>query len=895
MRITPTSIWRRITRGLSSLTNSRRADSEMQDELAHYLEQLVASNISAGMSPQDARRSAILEVGNQTNIREHVRASLWETTVSSAWGDMRYALRTLRRNPVFTIVIVAVIAVGIGAVTTIFSGVNAYLFKPLPGTTNGSRLLQIDRTKPGTTEGTQGSYAYYTYLRKNASSMSGVAAWSKVDLTISRENGGVTAYGNIVSDNYFSVLGARPYLGRFFLPGEEQSPGANALVVVSYDFWRAHLGADSSIVGTTVGVNGKPYTLIGVAAPEFHGVFTPIVTSAWVPLSMQPHVKPLRSLDGRTNWLWMYGRLADGVAEAQARAELHSLLSEYVRTADEPEWARAYTGVRTFVLTGLPDDAHKIMAAFLSVLLAASTLVLIIAGVNVAAMLSARAIARRHEMALRAALGAQRGRLVRQLVTETMVLFVGGAGLGVLLAWTATNALEQISLPNNVPFDISLPLDMRVLAFAVVISLVSGVLFGLLPALRAAQRDLQSQLRSDSVGSGRRRPIVSNVLVVGQLALSLVLLVSAGLLVRALQRGQNTSPGFDATGVSVAAFASEAWGYNREKAERFFADLRERLRAMPGVTAVSYTSTVPVTMEGNSTMITIDASPAMPAGALGAIKVGNNAVETDYFSALGIPLLEGRGISDADTRTAAPVVVINETLARKGWAGKSAVGRTLKMYDKDRLIVGVVRDSKYSTLTEPTTGYVYQPLQQEWRSDISLLVRGSQPADESIARAIVATVRELDKALPTPIVRSMPAAMSFSLVPQRVAAMIAGALGAVGLLLATVGLYGIIAYSVGQRRREIGIRMTLGAQRGDVQREVIRDGMRLASIGVVSGLALSVAASRLLISYLYGVSPMDGLTYGSVALLFVGVTLFANYLPARRASLADPMMVLRGE
>lgn len=893
--MTPTSIWRRLTRGLRSLANSGAADREMQDELTHYVEQLVASKVAKGMTPDNARRSAILEVGNQTNIRERVRASLWETTVSSAWGDMRYALRTLRRNPVFTLVVVTVIAVGIGAVTTIFSGVNAFLLKPLPGTANGSRLIQIDRTKPGTTESTQGSYAYFMHVRKNSVSMSGVAAWGKVDLTISREAGGVTAYGNVVSDNYFSVLGVKPFLGRFFLPGEDQSPGSHALVVVSHDFWRTHLGADSAVIGTTVGVNGKPYALIGVAAAEFHGVFAPIVTSAWVTLSMQPHIKPLRSLDGRTNWLWMYGRLAEGVEESQARTEIHTLLGAYVRDADEPEWARLYTGVRTFVLTGLPDDAHKIMAAFLAVLLAAATLVLIIAGVNVAAMLSARAIARRHEMALRAALGAQRGRLIRQLVTETMVLFLGGAGLGLLLAWTATNALEQISLPNSVPFDISLPLDVRVLVFAVVISLISGVLFGLLPALRAARHDLQSQLRSDSAGSGRRRPIVSNVLVVGQLALSLVLLVSAGLLVRALQRGQNTSPGFDATGVSVAKFTSESWGYSEEKAQRFFADLRERLAAVPGVSGVSYTATVPVTMEGNSTTITIDATPSLPVGTAGVITVGNNAIETDYFSVLGIPLIEGRAITDADTRTSAVVVVINETLARKGWPGATAVGRTLKLNDKLMTVVGVVRDAKYSTLTEPMTGFVYQALAQEWRSNMSLLVRSSRPDDVSVPRAIVAAVRELDRALPVPVVRSMPAAMSFSLIPQRVAAMIAGALGVVGLLLATVGLYGIIAYSVGQRRREIGIRMTLGAQRGDVQRGVIRDGMRLASVGVIGGLALSVAASRLLVSYLYGVSPMDGLTYGSVAVLFVGVTLFANYLPARRASMADPMVVLRGE
>lgn len=895
MRFTPRALWSRVSRASRSLTNSRTVDHELHDELTHYVEQLAAAKIAGGMEPNAAHRAAVLETGNLTNIREGVRASFWESAISSAFADLRFAFRTLRRNRIFAIVVVGVIAIGIGAMTTIFSGVNAYLFKPLPGTTQGSQLIQIDRTKPGTTEGTQGSFSYFTYLRKNAQTVSGVAAWSKVDLTISRRTGGVTAYGNIVSDNYFSVLGAKPALGRFFLPGEDANPGANALVVVSHDFWQTHLGADSAIVGQTIGVNGQPYTLIGVASPEFHGVFTPIVTSAWVPLSMQPHVKPMRSLDGMTNWLWVFARKAENATDTQTRAELQSLLASYISTAVEPEWGRSYKGIRTITLTGLPDDARKVMAAFLSVLMAASLLVLIIAGVNVAAMLSARAIARRHEMALRAALGAQRGRLVRQLVTETMVLFVGGAALGLTFAWLATRALEQISLPNNVPFQIMLPIDTRVIVFALLLSLGAGIVFGLLPALRAARRDLQTQLRSEGTGSGRRRPVVSNVLVVGQLALSLVLLVSAGLLVRALQRGSSTHPGFDAAHVSIASFTSEAWGYNETKAKQFFAELRERLESVPGISNVSYASLVPVTMESNNVQVITDPAAIRNGDKQTGTLAGINAVDADYFQLLRIQMVEGRAIDATDTRESAPVVVVNETLAKKGWPGASAVGRTLRMYDKQFTIVGVARDAKYSTLTENLAGYVYQPLSQQWRSDIALFVRGDNVADEVVAKTITGVVRQMDPALPVPMVRSLSAAMSFSLVPQRVAAMIAGSLGLVGLLLATVGLYGIVAYTVGQRRREIGIRMALGAARGDVQRTVLRDGMRLAVTGVVIGLAVSLAVSRLLTTYLYGVSPADAVTYGLVGSLFVAVTLFANFLPARRASLADPVVVLRGE
>jgi predicted permease len=365
------------------------------------------------------------------------------------------------------------------------------------------------------------------------------------------------------------------------------------------------------------------------------------------------------------------------------------------------------------------------------------------------------------------------------------------------------------------------------------------------------------------------------------------------LLVRALQRGSTTNPGFDASGVWVTKLSSETWGYNRDRAQHFFTELRERLLAAPGVAAVSYAATVPVTMEGGSTVVTLDGSSL--GGKLEPIKVGSNTIETDYFNVLRIPLLEGRTFRANDTEKAEHVVIINETLARKGWPGRTAVGHTLQLYEKTVTIVGVVRDAKYATFTEDATAFVYQPAAQQWRSDISLLVRSTRPGDETISRTIVNAVREIDRALPAPLVRSMATAMSFSLIPQRMAAMIAGSLGVVGLLLATVGLYGIVAYSVGQRRREIGIRMTLGAQRRDVERGVVRDGMRLAGIGVFVGLGVSVAASRLLIAYLYGVSPFDGLTYGAVAALFIVVTLFANYLPARRASLADPMLVLRGE
>lgn len=891
MRLTPRALWSRVSRALRSLTNSRAVDHELHDELTHYVEQLAAAKIAGGMEPRTAHRAAVLEVGNLTNIREGVRGSFWESAVNSALGDFRFSMRTLARNPVFAIVVVCVIAIGVGAVTTVFSAVNAYLLKPLPGAHDATRLLQIDRTKPATSEGTQASYAYYQHLRKNSVQFSGIAAWSKVDLTISRAGAGASAYGAIVSDNYFSVLGVQPALGRFFLPGEDQNPGAHPLVVVSHGFWRTNLNADSSLVGGTVGVNGQPYTLIGVAPAEFHGVFTPLETGAWVTLSMQPQLKPFRSLDGRTNWLWLYGRLAADVPVSRANAELRGLLATYASSADEPEWAREYLGIRTFPLTGLPDDAHRDMSAFLGMLLAASIAVLIIAGINVTAMLSARAIARRPELALRAALGAQRGRLVRQLVTETSALFFAGSVGGIALAFVATRLLEQLPLATGQALVIRLPVDMRVVIFALAVSAACSLLFGLLPAWRAVRNDLQETIKSNTRGSGRRRPIVSNVLVVGQLALSMMLLVCAGLLVRALQHGQLTNPGFTADGVAVASFATESWGYDATRSQAFYQQLRERLEALPGVNGVSYGGMIPVTRQGSRSEVAIDGVSGEP---LQSVMVGRDDVDVGYFDVMKIGVLEGRAFDASDRKGSPDVAVVNEAFAKRINATGSAVGRLVRMGQKQVMVVGVVKDTKYQSLDEALLPFLYRPLAQQWRSDQNVFVR-SGAGDIATAKALMAAVRELDGAIPVPKVLTMSAAMSFSLVPQRVAAIVAGTMGLAGLILATVGLYGIVAYATSQRRREIGIRMTLGAQRDEVMRSVLGGGMKLAATGVGLGLLLSFAGSRLLTAYLYGVSPLDLLTYGSVAAMFAAVTLLANYLPARRASLSDPMLVLREE
>ncbi|MEP6730799.1 MAG: ABC transporter permease [bacterium] len=894
--MTLTSVWRHLVRGVRRLARPAEADQDIADELQHFLDQATEGHVARGLTRDAARRAAQLEVGNLTGVRERVRASLWENAVTTLATDLRYSVRMLRHSPVFTVIVVLVISLGVGAVTTIFSAANALLLTPLHGTSDPARLVGIDRIESRGNGGMQASYPYYTVIRDRTRTLSGVAVWAKTNLTIAADGAGHTVYGNVVSGNYFSVLGVHPALGRFFLPEEDSVPLKYPVVVVSHDFWRVSLGGDSSAIGRMVRVNGTMFTLIGVTPKGFNGVFKPIVTSAWVPLMMQRIVRPPGSIldSSSVSWLWMFGRMKDDASADGVRQDLVAITAERIAEGVEPEWMRHNDGIRLIGLTGLPDDARKVMLEFMGVLFVVAALVLLIAGVNVAAMLSARAVARRHEMAIRVALGAARSRLVGQLLTETLVLFLLGALSGLGLAFVATRMLEHIPLPGGEPLVLELSPDIRVLGFALFVALFTGAVFGLSPALQAARYDINSRLRADSrSGSGRQR-IVSNALVVGQLALSLVLLVSAGLLLRALQRGQRVDPQFDMSGVTTSALKSASWGYDDTKSRAFSRTLRERIAALPGVTHVSYANALPLQWDNSNRYIRLDDAPVSARKNDGTTRIRSGIVDVDYFDVLKIPVMAGRVFAKSDDENAPRVAVVNETLARKHWPNGSAVGHTFEFDGKAMTIVGVAHDSKYATLTEETPELAYFAIAQEWPEEQTLMVRTTGAA-QPLASAIQSIVRSIDPGLPRPTVVSLKEATSSILLPQRVAAFATGTLGALGLLLATVGLYGIISYSVSRRSREIGVRMALGARASDVQRMVVAGGMRLAGVGVVIGLLLAVGASRLLVAYLYGVSPLDAPTFAATCVLFISVAFLASYLPARRAAAADPLVALRAD
>ena len=811
--------------------------------------------------------------------------------------EIKYALRLLRQAPMFTLVAGLVIALGIGAVTTIFSAANGLAFRPLPGATESDRLVEVHRADKNGQGSHSASYPYYRALRDRSQSLSGLAAWSMLALTVRTNDAeGTRALGNLVSGNYFEVLGVRPAAGRFFLAEEDRVPGARPVVVLSHAYWSRAFGSDPGVIGQSISLNSHPFTIVGVAPRGFHGVYAALSTDVWVPMMMQAEVRGTGDLlsSAGNSWLEVFGRRREGVGIDQVRAELAAATAAFAGK-DEPADLGRFSGVAIHPLGAVPAEANGPFLGFLALLLGASGLVLAIASVNVTGMLLARAAARRREILVRLSLGASRARIVRQLLIESATLFVLGSAGGILLAEWGTRALERIPIPIEVPVSLELTPDLRVLSFAVLTALLSGILFGLVPALQGTRLDLASPLRAETPGAGSKRSRTRNALVVGQISLSLLLLVAAGLFLRALDRGQRVDPGFDAEHVATASFDTRTYGYGEERARQFFADLRTRLAARPGVEAVSYARVLPLSGNRTGDEFRVDgAATSPPTEGDGIEPMLFAQVDADYFGVLHMPLLAGRGFEATDGPKSAGVVVVNDTFARRYFPKGGALGRTIHRGEDVLTIIGVARDAKVASLSESVEPFLYVPVAQSFSPEQNLMVRSAaDPA--AVAAMIRDEVRALDPGLPRAEVTPLSVITSLALLPQRVAAIVTGLLGLIGLLLAAVGLYGVIAYSVSQRGREIGVRMALGATTTNVVRMVLKEGVRFVAIGLAIGVALALAATWLMKPFLFGVSATDAATYLAVSAVLAGVAMLASYLPARRAAAADPMEVLRTE
>jgi predicted permease len=814
--------------------------------------------------------------------------------------DLRYAGRLLRRNPLFSLTAVLSLSIGIGANTTIFTIANALLFKTPSGVVEPGRLVDVGRSQDG--QGfDNGSYPNYLDIRARNTVFTGVSAYKigAEPMSLGGKDGAERIFGDMVSTNYFSILGTRPHIGRLFTLEDSEQAGAAPFAVLSHHFWRRRFNGDPAVVGRTIQVNGRPLTVVGVAPEGFHGT-TVLTTDIWVPITMVRELSPRRSASMLTSresvWLVMSARLKPGVSVQQAQAELANIGRALER---EFPVANRGKGLRVVASAPIPGNGAPV-AAFMAVLMGIVTLVLAIACANVAGVLLARASARRREIAVRLAIGAGRGRLIRQMLVESTILFLVGGVAGLALARVMTTALVSLLPTLPVPIDVSLPLDTRAIAFTLGLSLVAAVLSGLAPALSESKAEMVSALKADARG-GPERQRLRNAFVVGQVAFSIVLVVGAGLFVRALNHAADIDPGFDPHGVELAALDLSLAGYTQETGPGFARELIERVRDLPGVQTATLAAMVPLG-GGGMGLGGLSVPGVEPAKGQRLFDADWNVVTPGYFATMKMALAAGRDFTGADREGAPSVVIVNETAARRWWPNQDAVGKTLLQREfrpgapdaaRTLTVIAVARDTKYRDLGEPPRAFVYVPVEQQYVPRTTIIARSTQ--GQRLAADIRKLVASLNPNLPIVQSQTLEDYTALTLIPQRIAASVSGSLGIVGLLLAAIGIYGVTAYMVSSRTREIGVRVALGAQRGDVVRMVLRQGMRLALAGVAIGLTLAAGASRLIGSLLFGIGPTDPLAFGGSAVLFFLIGLIACYLPARRATAIDAMEALRYE
>jgi predicted permease len=859
----------------------RRYAREMEAERRFHLELEAMQHRHTGVESDEAEFVARRQFGNVTYFGEETRRMTTLRFLDALMQDLRYALRTLRKNPGFTMAAVLTLALGIGATTAVFSMVNALLLRPLP-VAEPEQLFVINEQRTGMTSTWMGQEQvpynrFLAYREGTREAFSGLAAQRQVAFSFrSGSEPAIAVPGALASGNYFDVLGIRPAIGRFFRADDEP------VAVLSHRFWKKHFSGDPDVIGRTIYLDSRPYAIAGVAPPGFSGTAALLAYDIWVPVKAA--LSPGRN--GSRSWVAPFGRLRAGVAPARAAAIVDAVAKRV--PPDEPQ--SHVRGALLEQMTPVPARARHDLTRFLGMLLVAAMLVLLIAGANIAGMLLARAVARQREIAVRLAIGAGRGRLVRQMLTESVLLFLLGGGGGVFLAiWLARLlAVWGPGLPTGAVLDLT-P-DARVLGFALALAAVTGTVFGLVPALRASHAELVPALK-DGAGRGSRSARGRSVFVAAQLALSVVLLVASGLFVRTLQSALAVNPGFDPDGVVVASIDLTPDVYDEARGRAFYASLVEHVRALPGIKSVGLSQHVLLSggAEGND----IESAEDGPRERVKTNAWLDNA-DPGYFRTLHIPLVAGRAFSDADVATSAPVIVVNQELARELWPGENPLGKHVRTFHRDWEVVGVTRDGKYATVDEDLPPFMFFAFAQRYSRSMTLHVRTRIPALQVI-REIRGQVRALDPNVAVENAKPLADVIAATLFQQRFAAWLIGAFGLVGLLLAAIGIYGVLAYHVAQRTREFGIRLALGARGGDVLRLVIRRGAVLIAIGVGGGLLAAAATTRVIAGLLYGISPLDPVTFVIAPLVLAIVALVACWIPARRATRVDPIDVLRAE
>jgi len=819
--------------------------------------------------------------------------------------DLRFAWRLLWKRPAFTLIAVASLALGIGANTAIFSLVDALLLRPLPvaDPPHLVSIFTVDEKNPGFNPS---SHLNWKDLRAQNTSFSSVVGydWEPVNVLLGGEPTLVDSL--IVSGDYFSGLGVRAAHGRTFSPEDDQEGAGRAVVVISDRFWRQRLGGDPKAVGQTLTINNHPFTVIGVAPPGFFGTDVGVHYDLWEPMAVNKTIRP----DPATNWYGIrrglmisaLGRLKPGVSFGQAQSEMAALSGRLQHDFPKENKGRSFK-LLPLAQAAINPDARKGVVTASSLLLVIVGLVLLIACANVANLLLARASARQKEIAVRLSIGSPRGRLIRQLLTESLLLALLGGACGLLLAAWANRLLAAVLPSVHLPFAtaaIDLRLDPRVLLFTLALSLVTGLLFGLVPALQSSRPELVTALKSQvAPGAGSGHPGLAggrltgrNLLVAAQVALSLVALVAAGLFLRSLGAAQRADPGFAADRLLRVHFNLVAQGYSVEKSQAFLRTLVERVSAIPGVATATLASSGPLQPAMVTRSIYVEGQSDPDSGTMMQL----NSIAPRYFEAIGVPILRGRPLTAEDREGAPYVGVINQFLADKFFPGQDPVGRHFKLFGSrvEFTIVGVAKNTRYNTVDEDLQPYIYISLGQIFNGNLTLLVRSSSdPA--TLLPVVERELHNLDKQLPIAEAATLKQVLHEGLWAPRMSAALLGIFAILALLLAAVGIYGVMSFSVAQRAREIGIRMALGAEPRGVLGLVLTQGMTIVAIGLGVGLFAAFAISRLAAKMLYGVSPTDPLTFAGTVLLLAFVALVATLIPARRATAVDPVLVLKGE
>jgi putative ABC transport system permease protein len=890
--------------GLLSWLKRRRLDSDdLDDEIRAHLAIAADDRMADGADRKSAQLASLKEFGNVTLTTEAARrvwTPWWVGAVHDQLSDVRYAIRALTKNPVFSLTVVGVLTLGIGLNAAVFTILKGIALAPIAGVDRSARLA-VMFAETSTGRQVRVSYPDYQYIRDHDRAFSGLFGSSLVTANLGRGRGARQIWGELVTGNYFQVLGVRAGRGRTLLPSDEIAPGRHPVVVLSDGLWRRDFGADPDIVGRTVEVNNYPLTVVGVADATFHGTTVVYDVEAYVPVMMAPQLgfnfgsqqaTPSGALaDRRAPLFFPQGYLRPGTTLANAAAQTDALWATLAR--DRP-LTDAAERLRVVPFWRTPSGAPIIMLPTLTVLSAMGLLVLMIACGNIAGLVLVRGVSRRGEIAIRLALGATRTRIVRLLIVENLVLALPGALLGVLLARLTIPVLveyaEGLAAPERIFFNIGV--DPLVIAFAALVACGSALVFGFVPALQSSRVDLVTVINEDASPRGASRGRLRAGLVVAQVAVSLLLLVGAGLATRSVEAARRANPGFDASHVTTLAVDVKQNGHDEARGRVFFRHLLDAARADAGIESATLAAYTPLGfLDTPSRRVAIEGYEPRRGEDLALM---SNTVGSDYFRTLRISLVAGRSFEDRDDETAAPVAIVNHTLAQRFWGGAAnAIGKRIRVGDGEwRNVIGVAADVKYSRINEAPRSYLYLPFLQSYRSSMILHTRGAAPVDRLVEQAR-ARVAALDADLPILYARPMANAMRGALILFDLTATMLFIFGAAGMALAAMGTYGLVWYTVKQSTHEIGIRMALGASGLSVVRRFLGRGLRLGAVGAALGMAAALGLSGLLGSVLFGVSATDPVSFARALAIVLGGVVVATVVPAWRAARMNPLNALR--